>query len=134
MTTDTTRESVSQLFSSIITPLSCSLQYESQEIILQKDSLAHRLYERGKITEKFNCNYSLNEQYQGRFHNSALRPVGVNPTGDIRMIELNDHPFYLAMLFQPQLAPQQNSGHPIIKQFLISAQSFKNNKRENKKS
>jgi CTP synthase (UTP-ammonia lyase) len=95
----------------------CSLQNESLEIIVQQDSLAYRLYGNHKATEKFNCNFSVNEQHKEHFHNSALRPVGKNLTGDVRMIELSDPPFYLAMLFQPQLAAPNSSGHPVIKEF-----------------
>ncbi len=40
----------------------CSLEYESQEILIEEDSLSHKLYGKEHITEQFNCNYSLNEQ------------------------------------------------------------------------
>lgn len=130
MSSDDIKERVSNLFSTIISPLSCSLRYESQEIILHQDSLACRLYGNIKITEQFNCNYSLNEHYKESFQNSALRPVGVNLAGDVRVIELSDHPFYLAMLFQPQLAAPNSLGHPVIKEFLKASQSHKKYKQE----
>ncbi len=124
MASDDTRECVTDLFSSIIKPLACSLQHESQEITLRGDSLAHKLYGDVQINEKFNCNYSLNERYKNKFHDSPLRSVGTNLAGDMRMIELRDHPFYLAMLFQPQLAPPKSSGHPVIMAFLKASQDF----------
>lgn len=130
MSSDDTKESVSDLFSSIIKPLSCSLQYESQEIKLQEGSLAYKLYGTAQITEQFNCNYSLSKQYQKKFQDSALCSVGTNLPGDIRMIELSDHPFYLAMLFQPQLAPPNSLGHPVILEFIKSSQSYLKNKLE----
>ena len=46
------------------------------------------------------------------------------------MVELDDHPFYLAMLFQPQLADPDSLGHPVIKQFLKASYTYKIYKQE----
>lgn len=112
---------ISELFSTIIKPLSCSLSNESQEITIVKDTRAYSLYGQASITEQYNCNYSLNEDHRAKFENSQLRIVGINLFGDIRMVELREHPFFMAMLFQPQLAIPESLGHPVVMGFLRAA-------------
>ena len=111
---------IAELFSILITPMSCTLVGETQEISIRKNSLAHRIYQKESVTEKYNCGYSLNEDYRDRFAASDLRIVGVNPDGDVRIVELSDHRFFLAMLFQPQLSSVA-SPHPVIVAFLEAA-------------
>lgn len=112
-------ENISELFSVLITPMTCALVGETQEISIRKDSRAHQIYQKDSVVEKYNCSYGLNEDYRDRFEHSDLEVVGVNPDGDARMIELSNHRFFLAMLFQPQLHVE--SLHPVIVSFLEEA-------------
>lgn len=100
--------------------MSCSLVGETQEITIRQKSLAHSIYKRESVIEKYNCSYSLNEHYRNRFEHSDLRFVGINPDGDVRMVEIPNHRFFLAMLFQPQLNLGE-SPHPVIVSFLSEA-------------
>lgn len=99
--------------------MKCALVGETQEISIRKDSRAHQIYQKDSVVEKYNCSYGLNEDYRDRFEHSDLEVVGVNPDGDARMIELSNHRFFLAMLFQPQLHVE--SLHPVIVSFLEEA-------------
>ena len=100
--------------------MSCALAGETQKISIRKNSRAHQIYQKESVTEKYNCSYSLNDDYRNEFERSDLRIVGVNPDGDVRMIELSHHRFFLAMLFQPQLNTVE-SPHPVIVSFLEEA-------------
>lgn len=100
--------------------MTCALVGETQEISIRKDSRAHQIYQKDSVVEKYNCSYGLNEDYRDRFEHSDLKVVGVNPDGDARMIELSNHRFFLAMLFQPQLHALE-SLHPVIVSFLEEA-------------
>jgi CTP synthase (UTP-ammonia lyase) len=94
---------------------------EKQEIIVKDDSLARSIYNKDKIVEMFNCSYNLNDKYIHIFADSDLHPVGENKHGDVRIIEIPSHTFFLAMLFQPQLSSEVTSPHPVIVAFLESA-------------
>ena len=100
--------------------MSCPLVGETQEISIRKNSRAHRIYQKDSVFEKYNCSYGLNEDYRDRFERSDLRIVGVNPDGYVRMLEVANHRFFLAMLFQPQLNSVA-SPHPVIVSFLEEA-------------
>ena len=100
--------------------MSCSLIGETQEIAIRRDSRAYGIYEKISTIEKYNCSYSLNEDYRDTFENSDLRCAGFNIDGDVRIVEIVNHRFFLAMLFQPQLNTG-DSPHPVISSFLKSA-------------
>ncbi len=101
--------------------MSCSLVGATQEIKLHKESIAFKIYQQESVIEKFNCSFSLNEDYRVNFEKSDLHCVGTNVDGDVRIIEIPKHRFFLATLFQPQLNSSVTSHHPIIVAFLSAA-------------
>ena len=101
--------------------MSCSLLDATQQISFQKGSLAHRIYDAERVTEKFNCQYSLNEGFRTQLEKSGLKCSGTNDDGDVRVIELPSHNFFLATLFQPQLSSSRQAVHPIIAAFMQAA-------------
>ena len=101
--------------------MSCSLIGETQEITLHQKSLAYKIYQQESVLEKYNCSFSLNEEYRVKFEESELDCVGTNVDGDVRIIEIPRHRYFLATLFQPQLNSSVSSHHPIIVSFLSAA-------------
>ena len=93
---------------------------ETQEITIRQNSLANSIYQKESVIEKYNCSYSLNEVYRATFEQSDLQIVGVNADGDVRVIEIANNRFFLAMLFQPQLNTFMLP-HPVIVSFLTEA-------------
>jgi len=98
--------------------MSCPLVSQTQKILIEKESLPHRIYQADQIVEKFNCSFNLNERFRARFEESGLKCVGNNQDDEVRIVELPDHSFFMAMLFQPQLSSDKYSPHPVIVSFL----------------
>ena len=105
----------------VISRLSCSLVGTMQTIALVPGSLADRLYAQTVVTEEFACNFGLNPDYRDLFYSSELRVVGTDTDGEVRMVELPGHPFYLATLFLPQIRSSAKSPHPLITGYLQAA-------------
>lgn len=57
----------------------------------------------GDHDEGFFCNYEVNAEFVPRFAEAGLRPNALGPQGELRGVELQEHPFFVATLFQPQL-------------------------------
>lgn len=74
----------------------------------------------GRSIEKYNCSFSLNEDYRVKFEQSDLQCVGINLDGDVKIIEIPMHRFFLATLFQPQINSSESFRHPIITAFLTA--------------
>lgn len=102
----------------LIAPLSCALQETESAIRLIPASRASEIYGREEIFEPFNCGFGLNPEHQGLFKKTALKITGVSDDGSARVFELNDHPFFMATLFQPERSAFNNVAHPVIVAFL----------------
>jgi CTP synthase (UTP-ammonia lyase) len=76
-------------------------------------------------SEQYYCNYGVNEEYERQFQASGLRVSARGGSGETRAVELFDHSFFLATLFQPQLSSRPEAPHPIWLAFLQSAMRFR---------
>ena len=107
-----------------ISKLACSLVGKTQEIKIAHDSIAHRAYGKQEVMEQFFCNYGLNPVFRNEVNKGKLSITGVDPEGEARIVELSDHPFYVATLFLPQVASKPESPHPLILSYLKAARAF----------
>lgn len=71
------------------------------------------------LSERFFCNYEVNEQFRSQFESAGLKVSAVGPQGETRAVELPGHPFFLATLFQPQLTSKTTGkAHVVIQAYL----------------
>jgi CTP synthase (UTP-ammonia lyase) len=105
----------------LISRLACSLVGSTQTIMLRPGSMAQQLYGQTAATEEFACNFGLNPHYRDLFRTSELTIAGTDADGEIRMVELPGHPFYLATLFMPQIRSSKESPHPLVLGYLAAA-------------
>jgi len=94
-------------------------------IRLTSGSRAHGIYGRDAIEEEYFCNYEVNPAFRDRVERSALRVTGVGERGEIRIVELPEHRFYLATLFQPQRSSRPDAPNPVVTAFLGAARAFR---------
>jgi len=107
-----------------ISRLACSLVGKTQSINISQNSIAHRAYEKKEVTEQFFCNFGLNPAFRNDVDKGRLKITGVDSEGEVRIVELSDHPFYVATLFLPQVASKPGSPHPLILAYLKAAAAF----------
>jgi CTP synthase (UTP-ammonia lyase) len=105
----------------VIHRLTCALDEDEREVHLLPGSRLASIYERETIREGYHCAFGVNPKYR-----AALERVGVGFTatdkdGDPRAIELAGHPFFLATLFQFELAALRGATPPIVVAFLRAA-------------
>ena len=74
------------------------------------------------VTEQFACNYGLNPAYRERISTGGLQVTGLDPAGEVRIVELSAHRFFLATLFLPQVSSGPDRPHPLIMAYLQAAQ------------
>lgn len=109
----------------VINPLSCSLKGQPLEIeIIQKSSLAYRIFNRSTITENYYCNFGLNPVYQQQIDEAGFTVTGSDMHKEARILELKDHPFFLATLFVPQVNSTYEKPHPIIIALLKAMEQY----------
>jgi CTP synthase (UTP-ammonia lyase) len=109
----------------IVTRLVCSLAGKKLQIRVTPNTLAHRLYRSDLVDEQYYCNFGFNEAYRAELEAHGLRFTGRSDDGEARILEIPDHPFFLATLFVPQTASLPGKPHPLIAGFASAAEEFR---------
>ncbi len=115
--------------SPVISKLARSLANKTQTIRILPGSLVHQAYGCTEVREQFSCNYGLNPRYRDRIDTGKLKATGFDLDGEVRIVELSDHSFYVATLFIPQVSSKPESPHPLIVSYLKAGLSFRNSAR-----
>jgi len=109
----------------VISKLTCSLVGTTQTITLVPGTRAHWAYGGTVVTEQFACNYGLNPAYREPISAAGLQVTGLDPTGEVRIVELSAHRFFMATLFLPQASSSPGWPHPVIMAYLQAARRCK---------
>lgn len=105
----------------LIAPLSCSLVGAEGTIKLEERSRIHRIYGEGEIAEQYHCNYGVAVRYRSLLETGEMKVTGVDAEGDPRVVELIEHPFFIATLFQPERSALAGIVHPLIRAYVQAA-------------
>jgi len=104
-----------------ITPLSCSLKGRVMDVEVKCGSRANAAYGGTRSTENYYCNFGLNPEYRARLEDAGLKVTGVDADGEVRIMEVDDHPFCLGTLFVPQARSEPGKPHPLVMAFCRAA-------------
>ncbi|MEU3827444.1 hypothetical protein GT045_12095 [Streptomyces sp. SID486] len=98
----------------LIEPLACSLVGHEAAVTVAPESLAASVIGAARTVERYFCAYGPSRHLDTlRAH--GLRFSGHDEDGHVRMAELPGHPFFLASLFQPELAGDGSHPHPMVR-------------------
>jgi CTP synthase (UTP-ammonia lyase) len=109
----------------LINKLVCSLVGQTRDVQIVPGTFVHRIYQCETATEQFTCNYGLNPEYHDQISASGLKISGWDSDGEVRIVELAGHRFYIATLFLPQLSSSEGAPHPILLAYLKAAIEFR---------
>lgn len=108
----------------LISKLSCSLVEVKGTIRLVSGSLSQRLYGTDRVEEGCRCNYGLDPEFAPLLHDrDDIRIEGTDDAGEVRIIRLQNHSFFMATLFQPQRSALKGLVHPLIREFVSACRS-----------
>lgn len=88
----------------VIAPLSCSLVEAIDSVRLEPGSRIARAYGAELAFEGYHCRYGLNPQFAAALLGGPLKASARDASGEVRAVELEGHPFFVATLFQPERA------------------------------
>lgn len=108
----------------VITPSVCSLRGQRLPIRIEPDSLAGTLYGTSSAEEMYYCSYGINPMFVESLQAAPLRISGEDDDGEIRIIELINHPFFLGTLFVPQALSLPDQPHPVITGFVQACRLY----------
>jgi len=118
----------------VIYPVACAIPNRASdapklsgrmtEIRLRPGSFLASFYGKEVTDEEFFCNYEVNPDFEWCALEAGLPVVARGANNEVRAVESPTHRFFLATLFQPQLASTAEHPHPIILAFVRAADAF----------
>jgi len=89
---------------------------------VKKDSLAHEAYKAEEVMERHRHRYEFNNKYREQFTKLGLRISGTSPGNKlVEMVELEDHPWFVASQFHPEFKSRPDHPHPLFREFIRHA-------------
>jgi len=101
----------------LLVPLECSLLGVEDAVTVLPGTRAAGIMGAGQTTERFFCRFGMNRHYQQVLQANGLVISAVDADGDMRIVELPGHPFFVGTLFQPELSSDETWIHPMIRAF-----------------
>ncbi len=102
-----------------------TMRMGEQECKLSCDSLTHKIYGTDSIKERHRHRYEVNNRYIPELEQAGLRIAG--RSGDdslVEVIEIADHPWFIASQFHPEFTSTPRDGHPLFKSFVEAALAY----------
>ena len=105
-----------------------TMRLGGQACRMQEGSLSRELYGSEVIVERHRHRYEFNNQYLEKLQEAGLRIAGRSIDGKlVEMIEIGDHPWFVACQFHPEFTSTPRDGHPLFSGFVRAAREFQRN-------
>jgi len=83
---------------------------------------ARKVYGTARASERHRHRYEVNNKFRSELEDKGLVVAGINPDSDlVELIELPDHPFFLASQFHPEFKSRPTRAHPLFREFVKAA-------------
>ena len=107
----------------VVTPLECTLVEAQGTVRFQTGSRLWNAYGAPEAVEGYHCRYGLNPAVRAALTTGPLRVTAEDLAGEVRGVELEGHPFFVATLFQPERAALRGQVPPIVAAFIRAAEA-----------
>ena len=102
-----------------------TMRLGGQPCVLQDGSLARTTYGAEQIIERHRHRYEFNNHYREVLQQHGLTLSGTSIDGNlVEMVELKDHPWFLACQFHPEFTSRPRQGHPLFSGFVRAGRTF----------
>jgi CTP synthase len=106
-----------------------TMRLGSYECQVLPGTRAARAYKSDSVRERHRHRYEVNNDYVGRLQQGGLTVSGRNPRRNlVEIIELKDHPWFVAVQFHPEFQSKPSSAHPLFAAFVGAALNFHRNR------
>jgi CTP synthase len=105
-----------------VTRLGGTMRLGAYPCQLQPGSLAAEAYGLDLVQERHRHRYEFNNDYLDRFAAAGMSATGKSPDGQlVEIVEVADHPWFLAVQFHPEFKSKPIAPHPLFKSFVRAA-------------
>ncbi|MGH8402359.1 MAG: CTP synthase, partial [Gammaproteobacteria bacterium] len=101
-----------------------TMRLGAQEAHLKAGTLAHKLYGKDVISERHRHRYEINNNYREQLEKKGMVFSGYSVDDLVEIIELPDHPFFIATQFHPEFTSTPRDGHGLFSGFIQAAREY----------
>lgn len=110
-----------------------TMRLGAQECRLMDDSLSRKMYGKETVFERHRHRYEVNNKFVSMLEEAGLRVAGRSMDGSlVEMIEVPNHPWFVACQFHPEFTSTPRDGHPLFTGYIKAAKAFKDSKLSSK--
>jgi CTP synthase len=92
---------------------------------LQEGTRAREVYDAEQVSERHRHRFEVNNEYRELLTQNGMTLSGLSPDGGlVEMIELSDHPWFIAAQFHPELKSRPTRPHPLFASFIEAAAQY----------
>ena len=108
------------------TDLGGTMRLGGQQCQLLEGSRVRELYGQDVITERHRHRYEFNNRYKTQLEEAGMDFTGLSMDGQlVEIIELADHPWFVACQFHPEFTSTPRDGHPLFSGFVAAASRYR---------
>jgi len=105
-----------------VTEKGASMRLGTWETLIAEGTLAHQVYGKTHASERHRHRYEFNQKYRAQMEAAGFVISGTSPDGTlVELIELKNHPWFLACQFHPEFQSKPNHPHPLFKAFIAAS-------------
>jgi CTP synthase len=113
------------------TDLGGSMRLGGQQCQLLAGSRVRELYGKDVIVERHRHRYEFNNRYKSQLQDAGMNFTGLSMDGQlVEIIELADHPWFVACQFHPEFTSTPRDGHPLFTGFVAAASRYRDSQNE----
>ncbi|TBR19171.1 CTP synthase [bacterium] len=102
-----------------VTDKGATMRLGSYPCAVRKGSLAHKAYGSLTVSERHRHRFELNNKFRRLIEEGGLQVTGVyQPKNLAEIVELRDHPWFLATQFHPEFKSRPEAPHPLFASFI----------------
>ena len=90
----------------------------AQDIHLKEDTRYRKIYNTEVIRERHRHRYEFNNNYMKQFEDNGLIFSGLSCNGLVEVIEIEDHPWFVACQFHPEFTSNPRDGHIMFTDYI----------------
>ncbi len=106
------------------TALGGTMRLGAQNIHLKEDTRYRQIYQSAVIRERHRHRYEFNNNYMERLERHGLVFSGLSGNGLVEIIELNDHPWFVACQFHPEFTSSPRDGHKLFSDYINAGLNY----------
>ncbi|MEJ2345146.1 MAG: CTP synthase [Gammaproteobacteria bacterium] len=103
-----------------------TMRLGGQECRLVPGTRVHAVYGADEIRERHRHRYEFNNQYRDTLQQAGLTVSGTSLDASlVEVVELNDHPWFIACQFHPEFTSTPRDGHPLFTSYIAAALAYR---------